>query len=64
MASDSCFNSKATLKISQAEGLRDPKYSMGVALSPSALLRRLGMSLGCRRALPGETEVLGVFSSH
>jgi len=33
---------------------------VGVALSPSALLDRLGMSLECRRALPGETGADGL----
>jgi len=36
----SCFYSKVILKISQAKGLRDPRY--GCIFEPSALLRRLG----------------------
>jgi hypothetical protein len=49
-----CSYSRLVLKISQTEGLRNLKC--GVSLSPSALLRQLGVSIERR----GCVQVLGV----
>ena len=52
---------EAIPKISQAKGLRDPEC--GCTFEPFGFIKAVEDGcLECRRALPGETEVLGGFA--